>query len=219
MFAAMLAEVGEPGSLIVDLVGDQPALCGVSPPYESGATEWAVALPSPPEDAIDRLGAHVMPGLRVVSRGRLDPAPSAAAGFVNTLRDRDVSVVIDCGHLPGSQRRSADAEFRLAVARACDHRLLVTRACYLGLRSATDLPVTPTAALLLVESGRALGRSDVESVVAAPVLIEMAVDPSIARLVDAGLLVDRLPRSLRRCLRAGWSDLVGAEPMDATHGD
>jgi hypothetical protein len=55
--------------------------------------------------------------------------------------------------------------------------------------------------VLVTEPGRALDRGDVERVVGAPVRAEVAVDPAVARAVDAGLLVSRLPRGLERSLR------------------
>jgi hypothetical protein len=52
--------------------------------------------------------------------------------------------------------------------------------------------------VLLAEPGRALTRADVEDCVGAPVVAEVAVDPQVARAVDAGLLATRLPRALAR---------------------
>jgi hypothetical protein len=58
--------------------------------------------------------------------------------------------------------------------------------------------VRPSEIVLLTEPGRALGRGDVERAVGAPVVAEVAVDPQVARAVDAGLLTSRLPRGLAR---------------------
>jgi hypothetical protein len=55
--------------------------------------------------------------------------------------------------------------------------------------------------VLVTEPGRALVRGDVENVVGAPVRAEVAVDPAIARAVDAGMLAARMPRLLERALR------------------
>ena len=55
--------------------------------------------------------------------------------------------------------------------------------------------------ILVSEPGRALGAGDVEDVLGVPVRAEVAVEPSVARAVDAGLLTTRLPRSLERALR------------------
>jgi hypothetical protein len=45
------------------------------------------------------------------------------------------------------------------------------------------------------EPGRVLSKDDVEQVVHAPVT-QIEIDPAVARLVDAGLLTGRIPRSL-----------------------
>jgi hypothetical protein len=55
--------------------------------------------------------------------------------------------------------------------------------------------------VLLAEPGRALDATDVESVIGAPVVAQVSVDPAVARAVDAGLLASRLPRGLERALR------------------
>ena len=105
------------------------------------------------------------------------------------------SVVIDCGVL------GACEPDRAVVAARCTHSLLVTRACYLALRRAADPPLRPSGVVLVTEPGRALDRTDVEQVVGAPVRAEVALDPAVARAVDAGLLASRLPRGLERALR------------------
>jgi hypothetical protein len=56
--------------------------------------------------------------------------------------------------------------------------------------------------VLVTEPGRALGVADVEGTLHVPVRAEVAVDPSVARAVDAGLLASRLPRPLARSLEA-----------------
>ena len=50
--------------------------------------------------------------------------------------------------------------------------------------------------VLIDEPGRALRARDVEHALGAPVIAEIGYDPAVARAVDAGLLVARLPRSL-----------------------
>lgn len=54
--------------------------------------------------------------------------------------------------------------------------------------------------VLLAEPGRALGPADLEECLGVPVTAEVAVDPAVARAVDAGLLATRLPRRLSRDL-------------------
>jgi hypothetical protein len=46
-----------------------------------------------------------------------------------------------------------------------------------------------------------LDAMDVESVLGVPVLAEIALDPAVARSVDAGLLVTKVPERVQRVLR------------------
>lgn len=79
--------------------------------------------------------------------------------------------------------------------------LLVTRPCYLALRRSVACNVTPDGIIMIGEPGRALGRRDIENALRAPVIVEMAYDPTVARAVDAGLLSSRFPKYLRDAVR------------------
>ena len=108
-------------------------------------------------------------------------------------------VVIDVGCLG---RTDDEAErVRRVMVEASATSLLVTRPCFIALRRALTLPVRPTGVVLVEEPGRALGRTDVEDVLGAPVVATVAVDAAVARAVDAGLLASRLPTGLGRSLR------------------
>lgn len=78
---------------------------------------------------------------------------------------------------------------------AIPRRHLVTRACYLAVRAAVkrldgDTP-RPDSIVLVLETHRALGVSDLEGALGAPVGAVVEYRPEIARMVDAGLLVLR----------------------------
>jgi hypothetical protein len=64
-----------------------------------------------------------------------------------------------------------------------------------ALRRAARAPHRPTAVVLVNEPGRVLGGADVERLVRAPVT-QIEIDPAVARLVDTGVLMGRIPRSL-----------------------
>ncbi len=68
------------------------------------------------------------------------------------------------------------------------HVLLVLRNDYQSLRRALGAPRTTAGLILVSEPKRALGRRDVEDVLAIPIVAELHLDPSIARATDAGLL-------------------------------
>lgn len=127
--------------------------------------------------------------------------PGPASG-----QDGDVPqhVVVDLGRLselPEDHRLKTDGV-------ADTSRWLVVRGpCYLSLRAAIDHPWRPHGIVVLAEAGRPLTSADVSDVVGAPVIAQVHVEAAVARIIDAGLLLARLPRlsafqSLARLLPA-----------------
>lgn len=205
------------GAMIVDLRGDQPALLGVREPPGPGVGDWIVRGASAPPDALGRLEVEVADGLRLLPRGSWDrSAPAEDAGehpeaqlaiMGPLLRSERRSVVVDAGclALPGEGTPPPSMVAAGALAAAATMSLLVTRPCYLALRRAVAVGVRPHGVVLVEEGWRALHAGDVAQVVGAPVVAEVGVDAAIARVVDAGLLASRLPRSLERAM----ADLPG----------
>ena len=183
------------GVLLADLAGDAPAALGVPEPEGPGLGEWWAAGSSVPVEAIARLETEVAPGLSLLPRGRgpLD-SDERASRLAAWLSADPRPVVVDCGVVDRLGPRAT-------VAGAASRSLLVTRACYLGLRRVAALPLRPSGVVLLVEPGRAMTHVDVERITGAPIVAEVAVDPSVARAIDAGVLLSRLPRGLARSLR------------------
>lgn len=183
-------------TLLVDLGGDVPAALEVPEPDGPGVLDWLVADRAAPE-ALGRLVVPVGDGLSILHRGTDASVPLGAAGRIDllaaALAPLATRVVVDAG--------------RVDVGAAL-HRggssLLVTRACYLGLRRSVRHELRPDGVVLVVEPGRCLGRREVADVLGAPVVAEVPLDPSVARAVDAGLLARRAHRSLDRSLGALW---------------
>jgi hypothetical protein len=75
-------------------------------------------------------------------------------------------------------------------------RLVVLRGpCYLAVRTLVASPgPRPDGMVLLREGGRSLTARDVSDVTGVPVIAEVDVTGSVARVIDAGLLVARLHR-------------------------
>jgi hypothetical protein len=184
------------GALIVDLDGDVPAALGLPDPGDPGVSGWLSAGADVPSDALARLEVPVgRGGVSLLPRGNgplTDPDRAEALAAILAADPRPV--VVDCGMVTTSPAATA-------FAAASTHSLLVTRACYLSLRRAVTAPVRPSGVVLVNEPGRSLSRADVEQVIGAPVRAEVAVDPAVARAVDAGVLASRLPRTLERSLR------------------
>lgn len=77
---------------------------------------------------------------------------------------------------------------------------------YVGLRRLLNFPesLRPDGVIVVTEPGRALNAADVEATTSLPVLADIPWDPAVARAVDAGLLMSRMPRSI-----AGLADALG----------
>ena len=203
--AAVLARSAPPaGSLLVDLSGDATAVLGVPEPAGPGLAEWLAAGADVGAGSLARLEVEAAAGLRLLAwkppGPSFQPAIGRADALVEALAAERRAVVVDCG--------SAGGGAGLAVAAGAQESLLVLRPCYLALRRALAAPVRPSGVILVTESGRALGRRDVEDVLGVPVRAEVAVEEAVARAVDAGLLARRVPRPLERALRPIVSSLA-----------
>jgi hypothetical protein len=193
--ALVLGRSASAGALLADLAGDVPAAVGVADPGDPGVSGWLAAGRDVPADGLARLELDIGSGVSLLPRGRgpLGP-PERMEALAGLLAADPRPVVADCGVL--DHRSPA-----VPLAATATQSLLVIRACYLALRRVAGAPIRPSGVVLLTESGRALGRSDVENVVGAPVRAEIPVDPGVARIIDAGMLASRLPRSVDRALR------------------
>lgn len=180
------------GTVLADLSGDLPAALGSAEPASPGLAEWSRAG-DVPVDALARLELAIRPQLALLPRGTGAFDTSRADVLAAVLAADGRVVVADCGTDPD------DAAF--AVALAADRSVLVTRPCFLALRRAVGARLRPSEVVLIGEPGRALRAGDIATTLGVPVSAEIALDPAIARAVDAGLLARRLPRALERGLR------------------
>jgi hypothetical protein len=174
-------------TLLVDLAGDQPLIFGVTP-AEVTLSDW-FASNAPHPDSLARLAQPVGSGLSLLAVDRSGCLPRAERlrALAQILRSDKRIVVIDLGRM---------WQAGVPLIQAADRSYLVTRPCYLALRSAMTGP-TPDGVVVVSERGRSLRSSDVSSTVGAPTAAELWIDPAVSRAVDAGLLASRLPRSLR----------------------
>lgn len=189
-------------AVLADLAGDLPTALGLDagPTPSPGLAGWLAAAPEVAPDALARLAEPVAPGLALLRRGPGPLAPAQADALAGALAADPRVVVADCGRLdPDHPAASAAAT---ALAAGAGRSLLVLRPCYLGLRRAAQHPVRPSGVVLVADEGRALDAADVEHALGVPVVARVRVTPEIARVVDAGLLATRLPRSLARDLRS-----------------
>jgi cellulose biosynthesis protein BcsQ len=200
--ACAIVLAGDRGARLVDLDGDQAAVLGLAPnsvtePAQRGVRDWLAVGPEAPADALARLAVEAAPGLVLLPPGTSERTANgesgAALGVV--LRDAGVAVVADCG-------RADDAASR-ALVEVSDFSVIVIRPCYLALRRAASEELVRTASGIVIveEPGRALGAREVADVLGVPVLASVPVRATVARVVDAGVLVVRLPDCLARPTR------------------
>jgi MinD superfamily P-loop ATPase len=206
--ASALALTTPRPTLLVDLDGEIPRVLGIPEPDRPGSSEWATS-PAPASHLDDLLvnigdGRELLPW-RAHSSPRptlddLDPGRLAEfARWIGQWRARTTSpqcamgsVIVDAGTGEPPPELVDDA----------DRLIVVTRPCYLALNRLPSLTTKPTGVVLVREPGRSLTARDVETSAGAPVVATVDYDPAVARAVDSGLLMNRLPSQVRRELRA-----------------
>ncbi|MDO8364331.1 MAG: hypothetical protein Q7V88_15675 [Actinomycetota bacterium] len=196
-------------TLLVDLAGDAPAALGLPEPAGPGVADW-LASPTADAAALHRLAVPATDTLALLPRGSQAPGGRwadlavalAGATTASALEGTAAGPAGDAGTGAGAVVVDAGTGAPPpALLAAATHQLLVTRPCYLALRRAAASGLQPSGIVLLTEPGRALTAHDVERALGAPVVAELAYDPTVARAVDAGLLAARLPRSLAQQLK------------------
>lgn len=183
--AATLAVSSSPPTLLVDLAGDLPIALGVPAPDGPGIGEWSVSAASP--GRLEALTVPLSSDLDLLPRGHR-PASGRWSELADHLTSVRRTVVVDAG------TGAPPPELR----RRADRVLLVTRACYLAVRKAVATGEPVDGIVLVEEPGRSLGVADIEASIGAPVVARVLLDPAVARAVDAGLLLARLPGAFRR---------------------
>jgi hypothetical protein len=184
---------------LIDFCGDQLDIFGLDAVATSGVWDWLHATDDVGVEALSNLEVELRPGLTILpagSRSRAQPvSPQRCRALVGAVQDGRV-VLGDLGVLDPDPFSPASL-----LAASSDRTTLVLRACYLALRRARHLPVVADDVVEVVEGGRALSTLDIEAVVGRAVTTRLAVDPRVARAIDAGLLPGRLPGPLRRLVR------------------
>lgn len=191
--ALIRAAESQRGALLVDLAGDVPAVLGLAEPSGPGVSEWFSNSENSSRMTLQSIAIQATANLQIIARGsNLLNSDANLGELCSALKTFDLPIIIDAGCGIPSPDLLAHAT----------SSLLVTRPCYLSLRRAAHLSAKPTGIVLINETGRALGKRDVEAVVGAPVTAEITFDAAIARAVDAGLLASRLPAIMSKQLAA-----------------
>ena len=191
--AAGLALSYSTPTLLVDLAGAQPLALGLPGAPPPGVADWLAADAS--SERLAALELSISERVSLLPRGGSAHVPGHArwGELAARLAGDPRSVVVDAGTGPPPP----------ALAAVAHTRLLVVRNCYLNLMAAVrHSGAAPTGVILVEEPGRRLGVDDLEHHLGVPVVAVILLDPAIARAVDAGLLLSRIPAGLRRPLAA-----------------
>jgi hypothetical protein len=175
---------------LVDLGGDCATALGLNEPAGPGVVDWLASPTAGPPD-LARLAVTIRDEVRLLPRGLAIVPDDQWPRLVHALNGSG-NVIVDAGTGRPPQ----------PLIDAAEQSLLVTRPCFMAIRRAQHCTVRPTGIVLVDEPGRALTSGDVEHALGAPVVAEVRLDPAVARAVDAGLLIARLPRSLIISLRS-----------------
>jgi hypothetical protein len=169
-------------TVLVDADGDQPPIFGL-PSASTGFREWwQSGLGS---DALIRLAANISSNLRLVPAGE-----SVADGDRVFAGISGVTTIADLGTI-----RSHD--FRAQIVEESTKSLLVVRPCYLAARRASLSSLRIDGLVVVEEQGRSLRAHDLADVLGAPVVAVLPWDLSLARVIDAGRLGNRVPRAAK----------------------
>jgi MinD superfamily P-loop ATPase len=188
---ATMAIAATAPTLLIDLAGDVPAVLGIPEPDGPGVFDWLAS--DAPLSRIGALELRIDAHTALLPRGEVTSiAPERWALLATWLRGERRTVVVDAG---------SNGRPPMAVVGAADHALLVTRPCYLALRAAVRTQARRTGIVLIDEPGRALRAGDIEASLGVPVVATVLLDPAIARAVDAGLLLARVPSAFRHAVR------------------
>lgn len=186
--AMALGSARDHPATLVDLGGDCATALGMNEPDSPGVVDW-LASPTAGATELARLALTIRDDVRLIPRGDGNP-DGQWPRLVAALASLD-NVIVDAGTGCPPQ----------ALHDAAEQSLLITRPCFMAIRRAQRLTIRPTGIVLIDEPGRALTATDVERALGVGVVAEIRLDPAVARAVDAGLLIARLPRSLSLSLR------------------
>jgi hypothetical protein len=178
-------------TLLVDAVGDLPAVLATTSVPAAGLCDWLQA-PDVDVNALRRVMVPLSERLTLLGLGSSGQPRTFAVERLHALEDAygGASAVVDAGRI------DFDTDLGAALASVSSISVLVTRACYVALRRATDLSLSPDAVVLIEEAGRVLSRRDVEDVLDARVIAVVPWSTSICGAVDSGRLL-----SSRRVMR------------------
>ena len=172
--------------VLVDLTGDLGVVLGTSPNLP-GVAEWTAASELS-LGAASALSVDISPGVSLLPRGTGDIDAGRLGTLWSLLGGKPRVNIVDAGR----GRTALDS-----VAGSRVRRLLTMTCCYQALHRARELVADVDDVVVLTDTQRALGLADIEAALGRHADAVVAVDRSISRWADAGLLLDRCAKSAR----------------------
>ena len=107
------------------------------------------------------------------------------------------NVIVDVGTL-----KQNDTTGREVLLEEADRSLLVVKSCFLAVHATVGLTSRAQGIVVVCDEERRITDNDIAAALELPVVATVVLQPAVARAVDAGLLVARLPRAFVRSLEA-----------------
>ena len=194
--ATQLARASTRRALLVDLDGDAARMLGVDQRERPGVRDWLtseaptahladVLIDVPPATVLLPAATAGAPKCawrtRPIERARWQEL----AAWCREWGERpDHEVVVDAG----------TGEPPAEMVDVADRRLVVIRRCYLAATRVSELRAVASGIVIVDERGRTLGTDDIANAIGAPIVATIPYDERVARAIDSGLLLTRLPR-------------------------
>ena len=172
--------------VLVDLTGDFGVVLGTAPDLP-GIAEWTAA-----EElslgAVSALAIDIVPGISLLPRGSGEIDSSRLGTLWSLAAGKPQVNIIDAGRGRAGLEQVAGPRVR---------RLLTMTCCYQALHRAREIVTDVDDVIVLTDTQRALGLADIEAALGRHADAVVAVDRSISRWADAGLLLDRCAKAAR----------------------
>ncbi len=186
LLAAVSAKRAGREVVLADLSGDFGVVLGTAPQLP-GIAEWTAA-DELSLGAVSALAVDVAPGISLLPRGSGEIDMSRLDTLWSLLGGKPRVNIIDAGCGRAALSRVSGPRVR---------RLLTLTCCYQALHRARELVAEVDDVIVLTDTQRALGLTDIEAALGRHADAVLAFDRSISRWADAGLLLDRGSKSAR----------------------
>lgn len=186
LLAAKRLKMAAEPTVLVDLTGDLGVVLGTAPDLEGIAEALREGREASPvrSHLID-----VAPGVQLLPHGAGALPAELDENWIDMwsqLHALDASAIIDAG-------RGREALDRVAHSNA--RRVMVMTCCYQALHRGREIVPDVDDVVVVTDAQRALGLADIEAALGRHADAVVAMDRSISRWADAGLILDRTAKT------------------------